>query len=298
MKSRLIFGLVCFQLVLQTTSLCRSNSYLQRRPKQSIQSRTQYKLPLFASAGAFTSLDKDGNGRLSMFEIMSSPKEIITHSPLSTALFGRLKTMLSGDTTRERVLLQKLGNLISIPDAMIMLTLVYFYKPVLKAIYRMIHFRTPEVTRIPYPKSLIGHLEGPVGYLVWFPPFLYTIDFLSIFIQYLGLGTLIKGDISRLACSIGAAVVAGSFMTRIKDWICYRWRNNNNLDSNKTTGGAHTRDVGKDKITDELTSTIIWLMVVAFSLEVASSELGVGLGKKIRNYLKILQFAFFAIRYA
>lgn len=215
---------------------------------------------------ALPSLSKDVNGPLSVME-MISPADVLTHSPLITSFLNQVKAILTSGYTKERKLVHQIAQLMSVTDLLIMVGLIYSYKPFLRALYEVTHYFSKDKTA--YRSSLIGYLEEPVKYVVLFPPFLCVVDLFSIFINYFGFDFHIKGNLPRLACTLATAGLLGSFATKFKDWIFHRLRRRLHHNS---------RDIGKERISDEISSTLIWTIIGAFCLEVASKEIGVGLG--------------------
>lgn len=193
--------------------------------------------------------------------------EILPHSPLITSFISQFKAIFTGQYVIERHLFQKVQKLMSLTDLIVTVALIYSYKPILRIIYEIVHLFVKE--KPTYRSSLIGHLEETVKFVVFFPPFLYTVDLFTILINYLGVNFKTKGNLPHLAATIAVFGIIGSFATRTKDWIFLRVR--------KTLSNS-SRDYAKERITDELVSVAIWIVIAAFCLEISSKELGIGIG--------------------
>jgi hypothetical protein len=80
--------------------------------------------------------------------------------------------------------------------------------------------------------------------------------------------------------------IIGSFITRVKDWLFWRYRQlqaSNSLFLSSLNLPAE-RDPGRDKARDEITSAMIWLILALFCLEFSAKEFGFGLSKLIHIF--------------
>lgn len=249
------------------------------------------------SNNGFSSLDLNRDGRLSMQEIIQSPSTVLQHSPLIKSFLSQLRLVI---TNKQNIsLLEEIKTLVNLRDVFWMSMLILSYRKVFRMLFQVFHsYPLPAFlakhrhVKTSYEHSLLGHLEQPFGYMLWFPPFLYLVDLLSIALAYLGFQFHIKGDVPRLLCTMAYSIIAGSFLTRIKDWMLYKWRAQWHT---KTMARYHqsdlststesfvqallpSRDPEKEKIIDEISSLAIWFVVATLCLQAFSLELGIGLG--------------------
>lgn len=251
-------GIICkFALVLLSmlSNQCLGFSILRRLKSEETQS-TQRTLQSWRAVAS----DVDDK------EILQLPNEAVTRSPLISSFVIQLKSMFNGRSHEGR-LLDQIGQLMSLTDVIIMVALIFSYKPALKMIHKTVHAFSKE--RPSYEKSLLGYLEDPVKYLVYFPPFLYLADVIVLMIHFTGIDFHIKGNLPHLIFTIAALGITGSFVTRIKDWFFSRLRR---------TLLPSERDSATEQVTDELASAIIWAFFGAFGLEIITKELQVGIG--------------------
>eukprot|EP01031_Cornospumella_fuschlensis_P027709 gene27709-33468_t len=225
---------------------------------------------LSSSTDFISSLDKNHDGKISAMEIITAPSEILNHSPLITSFLNTIKSIFHRGLSRRMTgpqLWQRVSSLMSLSDLAIIATLICGYKPILQLLYSL----TRGEKSPPYPQSLLGRLETPIKLFVYFPPFLYMIDLLSILFQYLGFDFLVKGDIPRLCCTWGLAIIGGSFLTHLKNYLFFKVRTASLLAS------PDQRDLVKERTIDELTSLCVWLVVAGVCVQATSIEFGVGL---------------------
>ncbi len=139
--------------------------------------------------------------------------------------------------------------------------------------------------------SLVGYLQQPFLYLAKFPLWLFTLDVFSILIHSFGFDFHIKGGLPDLIAKVSYCLLAGIFITRLKDWYFQQvLRQKSNL--------AIRRDYVREGTIDEITSILLWALVGVIGLEFLSLKLGVALGsifagdsmKHVNVYFVLLNF--------
>lgn len=125
----------------------------------------------------------------------------------------------------------------------------------------------------PAIKSLIEYLEDPLIYLSKFPLWLFFLDVVSAFIEAFGVTFHVRASIPDLVAKVSSILMAGLFLTRIKDWMAERW-----IRPSGVIDLGTKNDPVRAAAISELTSVFIWLLTALVALEVASLKLGVTLG--------------------
>jgi hypothetical protein len=249
-------------------------------------------------------------------EIIEAPVTVLKHS-YSPLIQNYMKTWqgffsLPGVSSVVRspstpTLWQEITTLVHITDLIGITLALALYKPFLQYLYKTLHKdvnklliqptntsiaegsdkETDNYQDIPssYEKSFLGSMETPLTYFLWFPLFLYAIDIFSLFLGHYGFIFHIEGgrDFTRLLCTIAYSIITGSFLTKIKDWILHKLR----VQSIQHQYGKKSKDVlrqlelnaEKDKLFDELSSFLIWVVVGFACLQAFSFEYGIALSK-------------------
>ena len=113
-------------------------------------------------------------------------------------------------------------KIINPPDIAVFAILYIFHKPLLKFFHQITSNFRKKIYRIPvetkYTESLFGFIEKPIYVGLMFLPFVYSLDIISITLHTFGFDFHIKGDLSRLLCVVYEAIIAGMFITKIKDF--------------------------------------------------------------------------------
>ncbi|RYH11977.1 hypothetical protein EON65_38340 [archaeon] len=259
-----------FAVLLLISRMFCTLGYAFRLPVQSIVASKRKSPSALPSTDFLSLLDKNHDGKLSTMEIVTAPAEVLKHSPLITSFLATIKSIfhrgLSGSMTSLQ-LWQQVSSLMSLGDLAIIGTLIVGYRPALHLLYSFVCRENSP----PYEESLLGRMEFPLRLFVYFPPFLYLVDLLSILLQYLGFDFLVKGDLPRLCCTWGLAIIGGSFVTHLKNYIFFELR------SAAYANTPEQRDFVKEKTIDELTSLCVWVVVAGVCVQATSLELGVGL---------------------
>ena len=119
-----------------------------------------------------------------------------------------------------------------------------------------------------YDSSLLSHLENGMKAGIYSFTAIYALDFLMV--VYVGLGFKHSIDVTGIASSLLSRVVFGCFITRTKDWFLMKRRI---VDSSET----EDRDPRREDVVNELTSTLIWLIIGFGIIERLSSDLKISL---------------------
>jgi small-conductance mechanosensitive channel len=225
--------------------------------------------------------------------IFDSSAEIRKHSPLITSLMVNFKEFVTGQKcTMSRIqLLQQLHGLIGLSDIFIITFSLFSYRPVLKSLYYIMNYLHSKEDIFPYEKSLMGQIETPVKLMVLFPIFLFIVDIISLVGAFFGFQFHIKGNIPQFFSNLAYSILFGFFLTRVKDWLVaiYRqkeWKFKPRLyiDGRSTSMKVSQiirhqyRITAKERLFNELTSSLIWLFVGIYCLQTFSQGFGVGLG--------------------
>lgn len=218
-----------------------------------------------ALASKYSPLDSNRNGRIDFKEVLDIPEEIIQSSQLLQNFMRSFKSFLSGKYLKNTTFLTIIQKLVNPIDLFLMTFIFYFHKRFLRWLYTITHRNNKKS----YEDSFIGHLQGPITIFVSIPPILLATDFVNAILKYSGLQNLVKTDITKVAPPVCYAVFIGQVITNLKDYYFQLARERM----------KKPRDLGKEGLTDELTSTVIWLIVAAFCLENLSLEVGLGVGK-------------------
>jgi hypothetical protein len=214
-------------------------------------------------------MDTNMDGKLSVDEFLEVPLDFLSHSSLFLRFTNGIRNLFTTNFINSvTILYSKISKLMSPIDFIIISMILLSYKKVLYFIYKLTHpFVTDESNNQtkPYKYSLIGFLEKPISFLVYFPFFLYVVDVISLTMNHFGVKLFKKTDLPKVSCTLFFCFIIGSFITKIKDWFFNKFRTNfkNRLNSSLTNGdfSLTARDLQRENITDELISTMVWFFV-------------------------------------
>jgi len=209
---------------------------------------------------------KDG---ISFAEALASPASIVFHSERIDKFQKFCASLLQGNVHE---LWAKVRSLCKSKDALLFVGLMIVHKPFLQILHKITtlvlgqkesdgRFRT-------YKHSIWKYLQKPVLWSIWFIPFVYVVDIISLTLHHFGCYFHLKGDVARLLCTIYDAFICGSLAVTIKDWILDR----------RTRDVNKRRDQVREKTVDELSNILIWTLMFGFCLEAMSLEFGFALG--------------------
>jgi len=216
--------------------------------------------------------------------VVEKPMEMLMHDPIFRKMTKTIKATLNGAKAAGGAsIMQQIHKIIEPTDVLVIGLTILCRKPLLKSLFAIQEKLRPLFPKPKYPKhsprlfedSLFGYLERPTYYAVWFLPFVYLIDILTIVMHFLGFDFHIKGDLPRLVFQVSSSLLCGSFITHIKDWFFAKSREDHLA---HVAAGGEKRDLVRENTVNELTSILVWGMVMAFSLEAMSLEFGFALG--------------------
>ena len=206
-------------------------------------------------------LDYDGDGRISLNELL--------YSPLVTNHFEGLRKFIFEHQLH--TVPAQVKKIIRPSDLLLMSALIVTHKLILRAVYEITHLNRK--SRPEYQNSLFGFIEPSVSLAVLYIPFLYMVDISAIVLHALGCTFHLKGNLPRLVTQIAFYLVCGSFVTRVKDWIV-----NTKIRTWYSKDARVARDLVREETVDELTSLAIWAIFVGICVEELSLEMGFALG--------------------
>lgn len=244
----------------------------------------------------FSVLDRDGDGRVSIAEMLVAEKDVISSFLVSTShplqAIRKLLGIGSTNSVDFKAFVTNLKRVVNPIDALIIVGLLLVYKSALREMFNFTSsiskkmFRqsaTSSSTDKKYPtyeESIFGYIEKPLGYTIYFLPFLYALDILSLALHAFGVQFHLKSDLPRLLVTVVSSIIMGSWITKIKDWVFYKMRAARNFVPIFASSSLHNqqRDKAREDTVDELASLVVWAGVAVICLEAMSLEFGFALG--------------------
>lgn len=269
----------------------------------------------------FKSIDSNNDGHFSVEEILSSPSQIVLErSSLAKSFLQNFKHFLRAITSKNMLgdMITEVKEVMSLFDFIVVMILIASHKRLLRMIYNCFHpnekvdvsgVATPlplpahvlsslgeinsDNIRLPaYQRSLIGSLERPISYLVWFPPILACIDVINVLFAKFGVDYHHREDTPRIISLVYNSVIIGSFITKVKDWALEKKRARDYARQMRLIKTLHEgrspqmrkklptleRDFAKEAVTDEISSLICWIFIGISTMQAMSLEFGIALG--------------------
>jgi len=157
-------------------------------------------------------------------------------------------------TTNYSLLFSTILKFVSIRDVAAIAALLLYHKKIL----RLLHSAEKKLGSIvpEYEQSIFGYIERPVSFVALAAPIVYVFDLLLIAMQHLRVNSAQIITVERIVKFLLSWFLFGSFVTRLKDWIASKRRLIMFKDSSK-------RDPVKEQLTNDITSSIIWVILLA-----------------------------------
>lgn len=167
---------------------------------------------------------------------------------------------------------EQIKEIVGPADCALVAFCIFAYNPLLRVLYQLQEALRgrffPSAPSSSYEHtfeySFFGFMEKPLRFLAYYLPFLYLVDFFSIALHALGFDSHLKGDVPRLAATVGGRITLGHFVINLKDWVLHNQR----LLSNRR------RDKIRENTVDELTSIAIWTVVFSSCVEAMKMQMG------------------------
>jgi small-conductance mechanosensitive channel len=165
------------------------------------------------------------------------------------------------------------------PTAMLSITLlVLFHEKILHSTFNAYQSVVAKVIRTgsesrkssikPYNESLLGHLHDGIKAAIYSMALMYVVDIGLVI--YLGLGFEHNVNVTIDAASmVLSRAVSGVLLTKLKDWVLLK-RRSLLLDQKD-------RDYRREMVVNELSSTLIWLVITFALVERVAEDLKVSM---------------------
>jgi len=208
------------------------------------------------------------HGKFSVFLNPKTPERcVFTGDDIATIIQStsaqKLKQTVSNvirfiRTTNYSLVFLTVLKFVSIREVAVIAAFVLYHKKLLLSLYsveKKLGSIVPE-----YGQSIFGYLEHPISFIAHAVPIIYIFDLLLIAMQYLGVNYVQITNVERISKFLITWFLVGSFTTRVKDWLASKRRLIMCSDNSK-------RDPVKEQLTDDITSSVIWIFIVVGFLE-------------------------------
>ena len=192
-------------------------------------------------------------------------------------------------------------------DIAIITFLIVTYKPFLRKLYSLAYNEKAR-EHSSYEKSLFGVLERPVSYSVFMLPAMYAIDVFTVLLASelaarlsrihtcepnphsdIGTGMKLKYNLGRVVSTSLSCYISGTYATRVKDWLLHVVQDKTPPipvpapdapaeKYEKLRAAALNRERVRHRTVNELTSMLVWGIMLGVYLEAMSLQLGFALG--------------------
>ena len=200
------------------------------------------------------------------------------HTSQFRTSINEIRRVLSGGLRlcpEGRSWLEQIKDIVGPTDCALVVLAIIAYKPFLRALYQLQEWlrgrffpSSPSAHHHAYEYSFFGYMQKPLQFLAYYLPFLYCVDAVAIMLHAVGFDSHLKGDVPRLAATVGARVTLGHFVVNLKDFLLH----------NQRLLAGRRRDKIREDTVDELSSIAVWSVVFSTCVEAMKMQMGFALG--------------------